>query len=175
MSAFSDFIIPVVGLKLGEHSYQFEVDRQFFKEFNNAELEQGRVHVDLTLIKRSNLIELVFLLKGKLKSFCDRCGGELYLPIDCKEMRIVKFSEQDYDIADDVLILRPNEHQLNVSHIVYEALVLGMPISKSHNKELNGQICDSEVLDKLKEYQEKDVTNDIDDRWLALKKLLTDK
>ena len=54
MDALTDFIIPIIGLKLGEHSYQFNVDRQFFKEFDNTDLQEGCLKVDLILKKRSN-------------------------------------------------------------------------------------------------------------------------
>ena len=46
MDALTDFIIPIIGLKFGEHSYQFNVDRQFFKEFDNTELQEGCLQED---------------------------------------------------------------------------------------------------------------------------------
>ena len=52
MDAFTDFIIPIVGLKLGEHSYQFNVNRQFFKEFDNTEIQEGCIQVNLILKKK---------------------------------------------------------------------------------------------------------------------------
>ena len=51
MNTLTDFIIPIIGLKLGEHSYQFNVDRQFFKEFDNTDLQDGCLKVDLILKK----------------------------------------------------------------------------------------------------------------------------
>ncbi len=52
MDALTDFIIPIIGLKLGEHSYQFKVDRQFFKEFDNTDLQEGCLQVDLNFKKK---------------------------------------------------------------------------------------------------------------------------
>ena len=175
MDALTDFIIPIIGLKLGEHSYQFNVDRQFFKEFDNTDLQEGCLQVDLILKKRSNHMELMFRAKGSVNCLCDKCGGDLKLPLDHQEMRIVKFSQEDFDNTDDVLIIGREDHEINVSHIVYETIFLGLPIRKFHNQETNGQICDEEVIERLKEYQEKEETNSVDDRWSALKKLLTDK
>ena len=175
MDALTDFIIPIIGLKLGEHSYQFNVDRQFFKEFDNTDLQEGCLQVDLILKKRSNHMELMFRAKGSVNCLCDRCGADLKLPLDHQEMRIVKFSQENFDNTDDVLVIGPEDHEINVSHIVYETIFLGLPIRKFHNQEMNGQICDEEVIERLKEYQEKEETNSVDDRWSALKKLLTDK
>ena len=175
MDTFTDFIIPIIGLKLGEHFYQFNVDREFFKEFDNTDLQEGSLRVDLILKKRSNHLELMFHVKGSVNCLCDRCGSDLKLPLDHQEMRIVKFSQEDFDNTDDVLIIGREDHEINVSHIVYETIFLGLPIRKFHDQETNGQICDEEVLKRLKEYQKKEANKGVDDRWSVLKKLLTDK
>jgi len=175
MDALTDFIIPIIGLKLGEHSYQFKVDRQFFKEFDNTDLQEGGLQVDLILKKRSNHMELMFRAKGNVNCLCDRCGSDLKLPLDHQEMRIVKFSQEDFYNTDDVLVIGLEDHEINVSHIVYETIFLGLPIRKFHDQETNGQICDEEVIKKLKEYQKKEAKKGVDDRWSALKNLLTDK
>ena len=112
--------------------------------------------------------------KGTVNCLCDRCGSDLKLPLEHQEMRIVKFSQADFDNTDDVLVIGRDDHEINVSHIVYETIFLGLPIRKFHDQETNGQICDQEVLIRLKEYQ-KEVNNGVDDRWSALKKLITDK
>ena len=65
MDALRDFIIPIIGLKLGEHSYQFNIDQQFFKEFDNTDLQDGYLQVDL-ILKRLNHMELMFQAKEVL-------------------------------------------------------------------------------------------------------------
>ena len=175
MDALTDFVIPIVGLKFGEYSYKFKVNGKFFKEFDNTDIQEGNLQISLILKKRSNHMELMFRAKGIVHCQCDRCGGDLNLPIDHQEMRIIKFSQEDFDNTDDVLVIAREDHQINVSHIVYETIFLGLPIRKFHDQEINGQICDQEVLIRLKEYQKKEVNNGVDDRWSALKKLITDK
>ena len=175
MDTLTDFIIPIVGLKLGDHLYQFKVDGTFFKEFENTELDEGKLQIDLTLIKRSNLMELTFSVKGIVETLCDRCGGDLELPLEHQEMRIIKFSQEDFNNTDDIIILGNDDHEINVAHMVYETIALGLPSRRVHDKELNGQVCDEEVLKRLEEYQEKEKEDDVDTRWSALKDLLTDK
>ena len=175
MDALTDFVIPIVGLKFGEYSYKFKVNRKFFQEFDNTDIQEGSLQVDLILKKRSNHIELMFRAQGIVHCLCDRCGGDLNLPLDHQEMRIVKFSQEDFDNTDDVIVIGREDHQINVSHIVYETIFLGLPIRKFHDQETNGQICDEEVIKRLEEYQKKEADKGVDDRWSALKKLLTDK
>ena len=98
----------------------------------------------------------------------------LKLPLDHQEMRIVKFSQEDFDNTDDVIVIGLDDHEINVSHIVYETIFLGLPIRKFHDQETNGQICDEEVIKDLENIK-KEANKGVDDRWSALKKLLTDK
>jgi len=89
-------------------------------------------------------------------------------------MRILKFSHEDFNNTDDVLILSNDEHEIDLSHMVYETIALALPTRRVHN-EANGQICDPELLNKIEEYLKQDKKKDVDTRWLALKNLLTDK
>jgi uncharacterized metal-binding protein YceD (DUF177 family) len=175
MNVLSDFIIPLIGLKLGDHSYDFKVDGAFFKEFDNTELEDGELQIDMILTKRSNLMELKFQVSGIVNSLCDKCGGDLNLPLDYQDMRIIKFSQEDFNNTDDVLILEDNEHEIDISHMVYETISLAVPTKRVHNEEENGQVCDEEALLRVEEYLEQDEKQDVDTRWSALKDLLTDK
>lgn len=175
MDVLTDFVIPIVGLKLGEHNYQFKVDREFFKEFDYTDIQEGCLLVDLILKKRSNHMELIFHANGSVNCLCDRCGSDLKLPIDHQEIRIVKFSHEDYDNMDDILVIGREEHEINVSHIVYETVFLGLPIRKFHDHETNGQMCDKDVIERLNEYKKNRANTGVDDRWSVLKKLLTDK
>ena len=75
------------------------------------------------------------------------------------------------------MIIPHSEYQINIAQYVYEMLVLSVPLKKVHPGVLDGTLK-SEVLDKLEELQPKDTKEnkeDIDPRWDALKKLLTDK
>jgi len=175
MTVLSDFIIPIIGLKLGDHSYNFKVDGEFFKEFDNTELENGQLKINLILTKRSNLMELNFQVTGVVNSLCDKCGGDLNLPLEYQDMRIIKFSQEDFNNTDDVLILGNDEHEIDISHMVYETIALALPSRRIHKEEENGQICDQEALSKIEEYLEQNKKEDVDTRWSALKDLLTDK
>jgi uncharacterized metal-binding protein YceD (DUF177 family) len=173
MDTPTDFIIPIIGLKLGEHKYQFKVDGTFFKEFDHPELQEGALQVGLILTKRSNLMELQFQVNGAIESLCDRCGGDLNLPLSHQETVIVKFTQEEFENTDDVIIIGHEDHEIDVSHMIYELIALALPFKKSH-EDYEGQACDEEVLEKFEQYENEN-KKDVDDRWSALKDLLTDK
>ena len=45
------FVIPFVGLKPGEHHFEFILEETFFKEFDHSEVDNGRFVVDVLLDK----------------------------------------------------------------------------------------------------------------------------
>jgi uncharacterized metal-binding protein YceD (DUF177 family) len=90
---------------------------------------------------------------------------------------LIKFGEEYNDEDDEILIIPHGEHQINVAQYIYEMLVLAVPQKRVHPGVLDGSLK-SETLERLKELQPKEVKEnkkEIDPRWDALKKLLTDK
>jgi len=83
----------------------------------------------------------------------------------------------EHDANDEILIIPHGEFQINIAQYAYEMLVLSVPQKKTHPGVLDGTLK-SKVLDRLEELQPKETKEDkedIDPRWDALKKLLTDK
>jgi hypothetical protein len=58
------FVIPFVGLKPGEHHFEFILEETFFKEFDHSEVDNGRFVVDVLLDKKSNMMEMTLNLNG---------------------------------------------------------------------------------------------------------------
>ena len=58
--------------------------------------------------------------------------------------------------------------------MIYEIIVLALPYRRLHTQE-DGQSCNQDVINKLEEYKEREDKNVVDDRWSALKDLLTEK
>ena len=75
---------------------------------------------------------------------------------------------------NNVIVISPTEYELDVSQYMYEFVVLNVPYSRVHSGE-EGSQCDSGAIDKLTELSSKNEEPEIDQRWSALKQLLTDK
>jgi hypothetical protein len=67
MKKKSDFTIPFAGLKLGHHSYEFEVDDAFFEDLEYSLIKKGSVSVSIDLEKKRNNVDFTI--------FLDRFGG----------------------------------------------------------------------------------------------------
>lgn len=169
MGKSDEFMIPFKGLKAGIHKYAFEISNKFFESFEYPELNKGSVDIDLTLNRTENMLTLEFNIKGKVEVTCDRCAGLYKQPIEGIKRLIVKFGEQKFEESDEVVVIPESEHQIDVSHYLYEFIVLLLPYKKVHDPENSDTgTCDPEVLKKLDELSRENRT---DLRWDALKKL----
>lgn len=180
MSKLKEFLIPFVGLKLGKHHFDYQINNEFFENFDYHEFQNSDIKVNLVLDKKSNMLELDFKHKGTVNVPCDLTSEDFDLPIKGKMKLIVRFGEEFNNDNEELLILPHGEFELDVSQYIYEMIALSVPSKRIHPGVKDGSL-QTEALNKLNELRVKEekVENkeeeDIDPRWEKLKKLLTDK
>lgn len=173
----STYNVPFKGLKEGKHLFDFDIDNTFFALFEESEVKQGQLKVQLELTKQSTLLILSFSTKGKVRLTCDRCLEEYDQEISNESKLYVKFGQEAEDLDDNIIVLPFEEHQINVAQYIYELVILGLPIKRVHPNDKKGNsTCDPEMLAKLDEYLIKEADEEpVDERWSELKKLLDNK
>ena len=181
MKKLNEFLIPFIGLKLGKHQFEYQINKAFFESFDYDEFESADIKVSVVFDKKSTLLELNFKHKGTIHVPCDLTNEMFDFPIKGKLKVIVQFGEEYNDDNDELLILPHGEHEINISQIIYEMIALSIPFRKVHPGVKDGTL-DSEALRKLNELRVEEIKEEnnntednIDPRWDKLKQLLTDK
>ena len=180
MKVTNEFLIPFIGLKLGKHHFEFQINKKFFENFDYHEFEDCDIKITIVLEKKSTLLELDFKQKGTVHVPCDLTNEMFDLPVKAKLHLVVQFGDDFNNDNEELLILPHGEHQLDVSQYIYEMIVLSVPFKRVHPGIKDGSL-NTEALDKLTELsvKEKKQNNikqeEIDPRWDKLKQLLTDK
>lgn len=178
MRKLKEFTIPFVGLKLGKHQFEYEINKEFFEYFEYDEFNGANIKVDLLLEKKTTMMELVFKASGTVNLNCDLTNEPFDQPIESELFLVVKFGEEYNDDNEELLILPYGEYEINVQQYIYELIVLAVPSKRVHPGVADGTLR-SEVLDKLEELSPKEreekKDEDIDPRWNKLKNLLNDK
>lgn len=177
MKQFKEFRIPFVGLKDGEHQFDFQIDKKFFDAFNFDEFDEVDFKVSMLLTKKTTLMELEFVANGTVKVPCDVTGEEFYMQVDGSMELLVKFGSEYNDEHDEILILPQEAYQLEVQQYIYELIILSVPQKRVKPGAENNQLEDAENLEaRLKESQKKESKNkSTDPRWDQLKQLLDKK
>ena len=179
MKQLNEFLIPFIGLKLGKHQFEYQINKKFFDGFNYDDFESCDIKVNVVLEKKSTMLELNLKHKGTVYVPCDLTGEMFDLPIKGKLRLVVQFGDEFNNDNDELLILPHGEHQIDISQYVYEMIVLSIPLKRIHPGIKDGTL-QTPALDKLKELtvkekKKEEKKEDTDPRWDKLKNLLTDK
>ncbi len=168
------YTIPLNGLKEGHHTFRFEVDNEYFENFDESEIKEGSLSVVAELEKRSSLLELEVTISGYVKICCDRCLDMFAFPLECTNSIIVKNGTGHDESDPDLIILSMNEKELDLKQYIYEFIYLALPIRRVHPPGSDGKsTCDPEMIRKLQEHivEEERIK---DPAWDELKKLMND-
>ncbi len=172
MEALTEFVIPFVGLREGQHSFYFDIDTTFFNEFEFSDFNAASVKVNLLFEKKSSMMNLKFTAKGTVGLTCDVSNEAFDYIINTSLDWIVKFGDNFDDDHDEFLILPHGTYQVSVAQPIYEMTVLAVPVKKVHPGVLDGSL-ESTLLKRLEELQPKEERLDNNDpRWDKLKDLL---
>jgi uncharacterized protein len=166
------FAIPISGLKEGRHYYDFEINKEFFDQFDDSEIKEGEIKAVINADKRATHIDFDIKISGFVRILCDRCLGEFLQPVDCENKLLVKFGKVHDESDPEIITIPVDENELDLKQYFYEYILLALPIQRIHPDDKNGKsTCDPEMLEKLQEHiVNEDKRND--PRWDDLKKLM---
>lgn len=167
MSDKSFYRIPFVSLKNGVHEFEFEADKMFFTHFEGSIIEDADVKYSVELERLSTLMNVFTEISGTVHVNCDRCGDQLSKKINGNFQVVVKFGDETSDVIDDIIVLGPAEHILELDQLFYEYAHLCLDQKNTHESESD---CNQKALEALRKFEFKESEN-IDPRWSKLKDL----
>jgi uncharacterized protein len=170
------YSIPISGLKDGRHTIDFEINKEFFEQFEESEVKEGSLIANIEIDKRSSHSDLVIRISGSVRICCDRCLEMFFQPVNCENRLLVKFGKVIEDSDPDILSVPVDVNELDLKQHIYEFIHLALPIKRVHPDNSKGKsTCDPVMLKKLEELLiEDDEENEVDPRWDELKKLMND-
>jgi len=179
MKSLKAYTINFVSLADGTHSFDYQLDKKFLANFEDAMVKVAKIKATLEMHKMVHCLELNFHIKGKVQTPCDICAEDFDLPIEGEETIVVKLVEEIPKENDElnVVYMHQSTHSVNVATMLYELIMLSIPMRKIHPLDENDErTCNTKVLEYLEESEEnlthtdedEDSTNPI---WDELKKL----
>ncbi|NNE55016.1 MAG: DUF177 domain-containing protein [Flavobacteriales bacterium] len=161
--------IPFAGLKVGIHSYDFEVDQSFFEHFDYSDIGESAIQIHVDLDRREHMMVFNVVIEGKAKVLCDRCQEEVEISLELEEQLIVKFGDHTSGFDEEIVILGPHEHIFDLTHFFFEFCHLALPPKRVH---ADIRECNEDVIKVLEEMTFADEQDDTDPRWDALRGLV---
>ena len=163
--------IDLKSLTEGDHEFSFLIDDSFFQNLSDAEIKQGNVNAKAVIHKTTDSsYTLALAIEGNVTVTCDLCLDDMQQPVSATSSFIVNLG-QEASSDDDVITIDENEGILSLAWLIYEAIVLAIPIKHVHAP---GK-CNDAMTKKLEELSatrsgDEDAA-DTDPRWAKLEQL----
>ena len=131
------FIIPLNGLTAGKNEFFLHAGKEFFDSFENEEIFDADLQIRVLVEKSGRYIGVDCYIEGEVTVECDRCLDMLDMPIDTQVRLSVKFgdeqaSELGQDADREVIFVKEDEAELDMSQIVYDYACLALPMQRTH-------------------------------------------
>ena len=169
LKRLEEYKIPLKGLSVGQHLFSFIVDREFFECFEDEEISDSKVEVNIAMQKSTYTYELKFLVKGKVTLPCDRCLDELELSVKNESNLFIKHGEFFQEVDDEVVLVPEDEGYFDVAPYIFEYIKLSLPIQRVHKK---GE-CNREMEERIQSLKPQESEIKTDPRWDSLRNLTT--
>ncbi|QNL22712.1 DUF177 domain-containing protein [Hyphobacterium sp. CCMP332] len=164
-----DYWVDIINLKNGTYEYDFNIQDKFFDFFDNSIVERGKLEVKLSLEKSERLIRVIFRIDGTVELICDRSLKKFNHPLKVQHEHLYKYSEYEENDTEDITHISANTESIDMGQLVYEYIVLNIPMKKIHPDHKNDK--EEGFFYKTEIKEDKNKKGDIDPRWEALKKL----
>ncbi len=155
MSEQKHIIIDLQRQPVGSHSFDIQLDDEFFASLEKTEILHGNVSATVTLNLREEDYQLNIAVHGTVFVVCDRCLDPMPLEID-DEQEI--FSEDEVVPDETGKAIDGKGTSLDLSWLAYEIVSVNIPLVHSHqegecNKQmellLHNHLCDEPEPDEI--------------------------
>ena len=143
----NEFNIPFVGLKVGKHYFEYEINTSFFESMEYSIIHEGSLKATLELEKKETMLIALFAVNGSVSTTCDRCDTPMNLDVQGEYRLIYKFGTEDEE-DENLVVLHPDSYQINVAFPIYELITSLLPLRATHKP---GE-CDEEMWELIQKH-----------------------
>ena len=134
-----NFIIPLNGLTAGKNEFFLHAGKEFFESFENEEILDADLQIRISFEKSGRYIGVDCDIEGAVTVECDRCLDPLEMPVEALVRLSVKFGEEEsselvQDNEKEVIFVKEDEAELDMSQIVYDYACLALPMQRTHEE-----------------------------------------
>lgn len=165
--SIAKYNINIHGLEDKKHEYEFEGDNSFFADFEQDIILGGNFKTFVVLDKTPGFVRLSFDIHSNLNLECDRSLEVFNEEFNTQHKHIYKFGDKAEEISDEIEIIPFGTPQINVAQLIFEYILLQVPMKKLHPKFRNsgGEMVYTDPNAPAENNIEEEIN---DPRWAAL-------
>jgi uncharacterized protein len=166
------YTINFRALETGTYHFTFEIEDRFFACFKKSEIQRGLLFAEVELVKEERLATLNIEINGEVSVLCDRCLEDLMYPLHFSGSLYIKEEEEIAEKSEKVIKIEAEESHINLAQYFYESIHLSLPLKRTHPEDEKGNsTCNQEMIDRIRQHQQRGDRHTIDPRWEKLKNI----
>ncbi|MGN1239834.1 MAG: YceD family protein [Paludibacteraceae bacterium] len=116
MATQNPHIIELSKLEIGNYSFDYELDSEYFQSVEKSEVLSGHVQAKAELALRERDFDLRIKVGGTVQVTCDRCLDPMDLAVD---------AEEDMELDEGT-------ETIDLEWLAYELVIVNLPLVHSH-------------------------------------------
>jgi uncharacterized protein len=164
-SILNTFKIDIFRLENKQYLHEFEGNDDFFEALDQELIQKGNFKASVVLNKNETMIQMMYHITGSVELTCDRSLDLFDFPVDITQKMILKFSDHNEEITEELILIDRNTQYINVAQDIFDFIGLQIPIKKLHPRFIKDEVTYESLMNKFEEeYKEEDIDeDDLDD------------
>ena len=155
--------IDIFRLENKQYLHEFEGNDDFFEALDQELIQKGNFKATVVLNKNETMIQMMYHITGSVELTCDRSLDLFDFPVDITQKMILKFSDHNEEITEELMLIDRNTQYINVAQDIFDFIGLQIPIKKLHPRFIKDEVTYESLMKKFEEeYQEEEV-DDLED------------
>jgi uncharacterized protein len=141
------FVVPFIGLKIGKHNFDYELDKAFFEKQGFDKIQSADIKIQVELDKKETMLIFQFHLEGQVGIPCDRCTDTVEHDLGDSYRWVYKFGTEESG-DENLIVLHPDSYEIDLTEAFYELTIVSLPSRIQHE----GDECDQEMMESIEKY-----------------------
>ena len=160
-SILNTFKIDIFRLENKQYLHEFEGNDDFFEALDQELIQKGNFKATVVLNKNETMIQMMYKITGSVELTCDRSLDLFDFPVDIAQKMILKFSEHNEEITEELVLIDRNTQHINVAQDIFDFIGLQIPIKKLHPRFIKDEVTYESLMKKFEdEYEVEDIDED---------------
>ena len=163
-SILNTFKIDIFRLENKQYLHEFEGNNDFFEVLDQELIQKGNFKAIVVLNKNETMIQMMYKITGSVELTCDRSLDLFDFPVDITQKMILKFSDHNEEITEELVLIDRNTQYINVAQDIFDFIGLQIPIKKLHPRFIKDEVTYDSLMKKFEdEYIDEDNLDNDDD------------
>jgi len=162
-SVLNTYKIDIFRLENKQYLHEFEGNDDFFEALDQELIQKGKFNAKVVLNKNETMIQMMYHITGSVELTCDRSLDLFDFPVDITQKMILKFSDHNEEITEELMLIDRNTQYINVAQDIFDFIGLQIPIKKLHPRFIKDEVTYESLMKKFEEEYEEEDIDDLDD------------